>query len=54
MLRSGIYFSYFLDGATGACIVLMQSLLFLLAFIFAPKHGQLAMARQRIQDQDRA
>lgn len=43
----GTYISYFLDGATGACIVLTQSVLFLLAFVFAPKHGQLARLRQQ-------
>jgi manganese transport system permease protein len=43
----GTYVSYFLDGATGACIVLTQSVLFGLAFLFAPKHGQLARRRQQ-------
>lgn len=43
----GTYISYFLDGATGACIVLTQSALFLLAFVFAPKHGQVARRRQQ-------
>jgi len=38
----GAYVSYFLDGATGGCIVLLQTLCFLLALIFAPKHGMLA------------
>ncbi|WP_420883615.1 metal ABC transporter permease [Lentilitoribacter sp. EG35] len=37
----GTYLSYFLDGATGGIIVVMQTILFLLAFIFAPKHGLL-------------
>ena len=45
---AGAYASYFLDGATGAVIVLLQTSLFLLAFVFAPKHGLLA-ARQRRQ-----
>lgn len=35
----GAYISYFLDGATGGIIVVMQTALFLTAFIFAPKHG---------------
>ncbi len=39
---SGVYVSFFLNGSTGACIVLAQSLIFTLAFIFAPKHGLLA------------
>ena len=43
---SGAYLSYFLDGATGGVIVVLQTLLFLFAFVFAPKHGLLA-ARQR-------
>jgi manganese transport system permease protein len=43
----GTYASYFLDGATGACIVLTQSVLFGLAFLLAPKHGQLARRRQQ-------
>lgn len=38
----GAYASYFLDGSTGAVIVLMQTFLFLLAFFFAPKHGLLS------------
>jgi manganese/iron transport system permease protein len=43
----GAYLSYFLDGATGGIIVLMQTLAFLAAFVFAPKHGILA-ARRRV------
>lgn len=42
----GAYVSYFLDGATGGVIVVLQTLIFLLAFWLAPKHGLLA-ARQR-------
>ncbi len=38
----GTYVSYFLDGATGGIIVVAQTLIFLTAFIFAPKHGMLA------------
>ena len=41
----GVYVSFFLNGATGACIVLCQALFFALAFIFAPKHGLLATRR---------
>ncbi len=44
----GAYASYFIDGATGGIIVLLQTLIFLLAFIFAPKHGLLA-ARKKAQ-----
>ncbi len=42
----GAYLSYFLDGATGGLIVVMQTALFLIAFLFAPKHGLLAAKRQ--------
>jgi manganese/iron transport system permease protein len=42
----GAYASYFLDGATGGIIVVLQTLLFLLAFVFAPKHGLLAARRR--------
>lgn len=38
----GAWLSYFLNGATGGVIVTLQTLLFLLAFLFAPKHGLLA------------
>lgn len=38
---AGAYASYFLDGATGGVIVCLQTALFLLAFLFAPKHGLL-------------
>ena len=38
----GAYLSYFMDGATGGIIVLLQTLIFILAFVFAPKHGMLA------------
>jgi manganese/iron transport system permease protein len=44
----GAYISYFLDGATGGVIVCLQTLLFLLAFYFAPKHGLLAARRRRL------
>jgi manganese/iron transport system permease protein len=42
----GAYVSYFLDGATGGVIVTLQTLIFLAAFIFAPKHGMLAARRK--------
>lgn len=35
----GAYLSYFLNGSTGGCIVVLQTLLFLAAFCFGPKHG---------------
>ena len=46
---TGAYLSFFLDGATGGIIVVMQTLIFLLAFIFAPTHGILA-SRRRIRE----
>lgn len=42
----GAYASYFLDGATGGVIVTLQTLIFLAAFVFAPKHGYLASKRK--------
>lgn len=45
----GAYISYFLDGATGGVIVTLQTLIFLIAFYFAPKHGVLAARRRSMQ-----
>ncbi|MEF3045902.1 metal ABC transporter permease [Pseudotabrizicola sp. L79] len=42
----GAYLSFFLDGATGGLIVSLQTLIFLAAFVFAPKHGYLAGRRR--------
>jgi manganese/iron transport system permease protein len=42
----GAYASYFFDS-TGGCIVTLQSLLFLAALTFAPKHGLLAARSRR-------
>ncbi len=42
----GTYISYFLDGSTGGVIVTLQTLVFLTAFVFAPKHGILAQRRK--------
>ncbi|PXW67677.1 ABC-type Mn2+/Zn2+ transport system permease subunit [Loktanella sp. PT4BL] len=42
----GAYLSYYLDGATGGIIVTLQTLIFLGAFVFAPKHGYLAARRR--------
>ncbi|NTG63331.1 metal ABC transporter permease [Agrobacterium rhizogenes] len=42
----GAYASYFLDGATGGIIIVLQTLIFLVAFFFAPKHGMLAARRR--------
>lgn len=42
----GAYVSYYLDGATGGIIVVLQTTIFLCAFFFAPKHGMLAARRR--------
>ncbi len=43
---TGAYASYFLDGATGGIIVVLQTLVFLTVFFLAPKHGMLAARRK--------
>lgn len=42
----GAYLSFFVDGATGGLIVSLQTVIFLIAFFFAPKHGYLAARRR--------
>lgn len=42
----GTYVSYHIDGSTGGCIVVVQTILFMLAMIFAPKHGLLAQSQK--------
>lgn len=42
----GAYISYFIDGATGGVIVTLQTVLFLLTFYLAPKHGVWAARRR--------
>jgi manganese/iron transport system permease protein len=48
----GAYASYFLDGATGGIIVVLQTLAFLVVFFLAPKHGMLAARRRATQALD--
>ena len=43
----GVYVSFFVNAATGACIVLVQAAIFLAALGLAPKHGLWAAKRQR-------
>jgi manganese/iron transport system permease protein len=43
----GTILSFHIDAATGACIVLVQAAIFLLAFLFAPKHGLVAAWRRQ-------
>ena len=35
----GAYLSFFLNGATGGVIIVLQTLLFLIVFLFSPKYG---------------
>jgi ABC-type Mn2+/Zn2+ transport system permease subunit len=44
----GVYASFFLNASTGASIVLLQAAVFLVALVFAPRHGLLAARRQRV------
>lgn len=44
---AGAYASYFLNGSTGGCIVVLQTLVFLVALVLAPKHGLLAARGRR-------
>lgn len=43
---AGAYASFFLDGSTGGAIVALQTLVFVVALLFAPKHGFLATRRR--------
>jgi ABC-type Mn2+/Zn2+ transport system permease subunit len=42
---AGVYVSFFIDGSTAACMVLVQTAIFLAALVFAPKHGLLVRPR---------
>ena len=42
----GAYLSFFVNGATGGLIVSLQTAIFLVVFIVAPKHGYLAARRR--------
>jgi manganese/iron transport system permease protein len=43
---TGAYISFYLDGATGGLIVSLQTLIFLVVFFTAPKHGYFAARRR--------
>ena len=43
----GTIASFHIDGATGACIVLIQFTVFVLAFLFAPKRGLVSIWSRR-------
>lgn len=41
----GVYISFIINAATGSCIVLTQTLIFLITLVFAPRHGLLRRPR---------
>ena len=43
----GVYVSYWSDSSTAGCIVLVQTALFLLAFLLAPRYGILSSQRSQ-------
>ncbi|WP_318461838.1 metal ABC transporter permease [Photobacterium leiognathi] len=45
----GAYLSYFINGATGGIIVLLQTVFFISAFFLAPKYGKLATYKKAKQ-----
>ena len=50
---TGAYLSYFLNGATGGVIVVLETPILLTGFVFAPQHGLLApraRAREALED----
>jgi manganese transport system permease protein len=47
----GTYISYYLDASTGGCIVVLQTLIFVVTMMVAPKHGLIAkMQKQSIME----
>ncbi len=44
---TGIFTSYHIDASTGACVVLVQALLFVGSLLFAPKYGIIRCRAQR-------
>ena len=46
---SGAYLSFFIDGATGGIIVVLQTIVFLGVFLIAPKYGYIS-ARLKIRE----
>ena len=49
----GVYLSYFLNANPGGLVVTLQTLIFLSAFLFAPKYG-LMTNRRRLKDKQEA
>ena len=49
----GAYLSFFVNGATGGLIVVLQTMIFLTVFFFAPKHGYMVKRiriKKRLRD----
>ncbi len=46
----GVYISFIINAATGSCIVLTQTLIFLVTLVFAPRHGLLRGLRRQTAD----
>ena len=44
----GTYISFFLNGSTGAIIILLQTLIFIMSFLFYPKHALLKMKFRKL------
>ena len=49
----GTFASFWLNGATGATIVLVQAALFMLAFLFAPRNGLVQRSKQSSRGGDK-
>jgi ABC-type Mn2+/Zn2+ transport system permease subunit len=46
---TGVYVSFFIDASPSASIVLVQTLIFVFALVFAPKRGLLARGNRRLR-----
>jgi ABC-type Mn2+/Zn2+ transport system permease subunit len=46
----GAYASYYANGSTGGCIVTLQTIVFLVCLVFAPRHGILAQRRKEREE----
>lgn len=44
----GTYISYYLDASTGGCIVVLQTVIFVITMLVAPKHGLIVRMRKHI------
>lgn len=48
----GVYVSFFINGSSAACIVLTQTIIFLLALFFSPKRGLIKRSNSRSGDRE--